>query len=217
MVQTGSGILVCFAVKEEAAPFRPLVANRPDIKVVVTGMGANNAKVGFEQALQEHKPASVLTCGYAGGLNPTIAPESIVFDSTPDFSLTEKLVLAGATRGTFHCATKVATTVGEKTVLFTQTKQDAVEMESGIIRHICRERGIPAATVRVISDAAQETLPLDFNQLMTPEMNMDFGKLALTLLKSPGKIPALIRFGNRTKSSAEKLAHCLARTLEITK
>ncbi len=101
----------------------------------------------------------------------------------------------------------------EKAALFAQTQCDAVEMESGIIRQICAERGIPAATVRVISDAANENLPLDFNTLMTAEQNMHFGKLALALVKSPGKIPALIRFGNRVKSSAQKLAATLAQAL----
>lgn len=205
--------LICFAVKEEAAPFRPLVANRPDVRILVTGMGAQNTRKAFEQALRESIPACVLTCGYAGGLNPALPPEAIVFDASIDFPLTQKLLQTGARTGTYHCASKVAITAQEKAALFAQTKCDAVEMESGIIRQICAERGIPAATVRVISDAASENLPLDFNTLMTPEMDMHFGKLALALVKSPGKIPDLMRFGNRVKSSAQKLAQTLAQAL----
>lgn len=205
--------LVCFAVKEEAAPFRPLVVNRPDVRILVSGMGTQNARHALEQALLEGTPGCVLTCGYAGGLNPALPPEAIVLDASPDFPLTQKLLQAGARSGTYHCAPKVAITAQEKAALYAQTRCDAVEMESGIIRELCLKRGIPAATVRVISDTAQENLPLDFNTLMTPEMNMHFGKLALALVKSPGKIPELIRFGNRVKSSAQKLAQTLAQAL----
>ncbi|MCD6050740.1 MAG: hypothetical protein K0Q55_2143, partial [Verrucomicrobia bacterium] len=195
-------ILICFAVKEEAAPFRPLVANRPDVRILVTGMGAKNTRKAFTAALAEGKPDMVITCGYAGGLNPALPPESLLLNADTGFPLTQKLLQTGAKPGTYYCATTVAITAQEKAALFAQTKCDAVEMESGIIRQMCAEQGIPAATFRVISDAANENLPLNFNELMTPEMTMDFGKLAWALMKSPGKIPELMRFGNRVKISA---------------
>ncbi|HEY1171202.1 MAG TPA: hypothetical protein VGH19_07550 [Verrucomicrobiae bacterium] len=209
-----SKILICFAVKEEAAPFRAFAANRPDIRLVVTGMGAKNAREQFLAALAEGKPGCAITCGYAGGLNPALAPEALVLDASLDFPLTQKLLQAGGKLGTYHCATTVAITAQEKAALFAQTKCDAVEMESGIIRQICAEQGIPAATFRVISDAANENLPLNFNELMTPEMTMNFGKLAWTLMKSPGKIPELMRFGNRVKSSAQKMGDALEQALQ---
>ncbi len=211
--QSKSRVLICFAVKEEAAPFRALAANRPDIRILVTGMGAQNTKRAFTEALAEGKPCLVLTCGYAGGLNPALAPESLVLSADADFPLTQKLLQTGARPGTYHCATTVAITAQEKAVLYAQTKCDAVEMESGIIRQMCAEQGIASATFRVISDAANEDLPLNFNKLMTPEMTMDFGKLAWALMKSPGKIPELMRFGNRVKSSAKKLGEALAKAV----
>ncbi len=206
-------VLICFAVKEEAAPFRPLVSNRPDVRILVTGMGAENTRKAFAAALAEGKPGVVITCGYAGGLNPALPAEALVLNADADFPLTQKLLQTGAKQGTYYCASTVATTAQEKAVLYAQTKCDAVEMESAIIRQICAEQGIPAATFRVISDAAGENLPLNFNELMTPEMTMDFGKLAWTLMKSPGKIPELMRFGNRVKSSAKKLGEALAKAL----
>lgn len=204
-----SHILICFAVKEEASPFLSLVKDLGGITVLVTGMGAANAKREFLQALNRQKPSCVITCGFAGGLNHALPPESVVMDAANDFPLTEKLLQAGAQQASFHCAEKVAVTASEKSALFAQTKCDAVEMESGAIRTLCIEQGIPAATVRVISDAANEDLPLNFNELMTPQMTMNFGKLAWTLLKSPGKIPELMRFQKRVQSSAQKLGQTL--------
>jgi adenosylhomocysteine nucleosidase len=88
-----------------------------------------------------------------------------------------------------------------------------VEMESGVIRAVCRERGIPSATVRVISDSADENLPLDFNRLMDAEQNLSYVRLALALVSSPGKIPALITLQKRTRTAAKNLAKVLTRVI----
>jgi hypothetical protein len=45
---------------------------------------------------------------------------------------------------------------------------------------------------------------------MTPDMKLDGRKLALTILQSPGKIPALLRLQKQTKFVAQKLADVLA-------
>jgi len=86
-------------------------------------------------------------------------------------------------------------------------------MESAAIHAVCRERGIPCATVRVISDTANEDLPLDFNALSKPDKNLNFGKLFFAIAKSPGKIPALMQLQKKTKFAAEKLAEVLAKVV----
>jgi hypothetical protein len=65
--------------------------------------------------------------------------------------------------------------------------------------------------VRVILDTANEDLPLDFNQLMTADQKMSYGKLALALAKSPGKVGALLRLRQQTEAAAGKLAEVLGR------
>lgn len=210
-----------FAVPEEARPFQrrwarvnasiklgTALATPP--RVVVSGMGAANAELAFRDSLG-HRPAPdwLLTCGFAGGLDPQLASGTLIFDADEGHPLIGLLEQAGARRVKFHCAERVAITVEEKQRLRQNTGADAVEMESGVIRRLARDQGWTAATVRVVSDAAVEPLPLDFNALMTPEMRLSAWRLAAHLATSPGTIPGLIRLGRRTQWAAQQLAELL--------
>jgi adenosylhomocysteine nucleosidase len=225
--------LVCFALKEEAAPFRKIAAGKSGISILLTGIGRKNAEKSVRDFLSVNSPKLVLTCGFAGGLNPELKLGEVVFETSfPSSSRREsaqteignqlepthvgcyeQLVAAGAKPAKFFCADRIATTVDEKRKLREETGADAVELESGAIHAICRERGIPCATVRVISDTANEDLPLDFNRLSKPDMNLDYGKLAWAIAKSPGKIGALRRLQQNCQSAANQLAAVLAKIL----
>ena len=241
--------LVCFALKEEAAPFRKMAAGKSGISVLITGIGRKNAEKSVREFLNScrsrgnetqiknvletphvvsYEPNLVLTCGFAGGLNPDLKLGEIVFEIFPRSSrgneaqikignqseptyvgCYEKLLAAGAKPAKFFCADRIATTVAEKKKLRVETGADAVEMESDAIHAVCRERGIPCATVRVISDAANEDLPLDFNRLAKPDKSLDYGKLAWAIARSPGKIGALLKLQKQTRFAAERLSSVL--------
>jgi uridine phosphorylase len=247
--------LICFALKEEAAPFRKIAAGmvasaQADISILLTGIGRQNAEKSLREFLNScrsrgdetqikkeletphvvsYEPNLVLTCGFAGGLNPDLKLGDVVFELplTPSLSpsdgervsartgegLVAKLLAGGAKPANFFYADRIATTVAEKKKLRAETGTDAVEMESAAIHAVCREHGIPCATVRVISDTANEDLPLDFNALAKPDKSLDFGKLFLTIAKSPGKIGALMELQKKTKFAAERLADVLIEIL----
>ena len=204
-------VLVCFAVKEEARAFRKLVRDRTDVQVILVGMGKRNAERAIRAVLAQEHPQLVLTCGFAGGLSPELARGTVVFAADPETGLEPALLAAGAKPARFHCVERVTATIEEKRALWESTGANAVEMESEIIRATCRKERIPSATVRVILDSANEDLPLDFNQLMTADQKLSYGKLAVALAKSPGKVGALLRLQKQTRGAAGNLAEVLAR------
>jgi adenosylhomocysteine nucleosidase len=205
--------LLTFAVKEEARPLQKLLRAHSDAQVLLTGIGRQNAEQTIREALAEHRFQFVLTCGFAGGLNPELPTGTVIFSTDEGFSLSPALLEAGARPASFHCSDRIATSAEEKQKLWQSTGADAVEMESSVIRAACREHGIPSATVRVISDSASEDLPLDFNRLMDAEQTLSYGRLALALAVSPGKIGALLRLQRTTKRAAELLAGVLMKVI----
>ena len=207
-------------------------APAPGAAVDASSTAKANDEAPFATREGARAPQLVLTCGFAGGLNPDLKLGDVVFELFPGSSrgdeaqikignqleppyvgCYEKLVAAGAKPAKFFCADRIATTVAEKKKLRDETGADAVEMESAAIHAVCAERGIPCATVRVISDTANEDLPLDFNALARPDKNLDFGKLTWVIAKSPGKIGALMELQEKSKFAAEKLAEVLAKLI----
>jgi hypothetical protein len=229
--------LICFALKEEAAPFRKIAAGRVGVSILLVGIGRQNAEKAVRKFLaggasvpasREHAsvhqarlartlapPDLVLTCGFAGGLNPDLKLGEVVFESgkrkAESTNLEERFLAAGAKSARFFCADRIATTFAEKKQLRAETGADVVEMESAAIQAVCAERGIPCVTVRVISDTANEDLPLDFNALAKPDKSIAFGRLAWAIAKSPRKIGALMALQKKTRFAAEQLAAVLVK------
>ena len=203
--------LICFALAEEAAALPPKVWRRR-ATVLITGIGRRNAEMAVRESLAVNQPERVFTCGFAGALDPRLPIGAVVF-ATDEAALHAKLLAAGAQPAKFFCSPRIATTAAEKQELRRSTGADAVEMESEAIHAVCRERGIPCATVRVISDTADDDLPLDFNALANADLSLNYGKLALAIAKTPGKIPALLRLQKNSRCAAERLADLLGRVI----
>ena len=207
---TTGDILVTFAVKEEMKFF----PGGNGIRRYITGMGRDNAENAIAAALEQIHPKLVLTCGFAGGLNPVLKSNEIVFSAEDGSPLYDTLKQAGGTPVTFFCARRVAITSEEKQRLWRGMGSDAVEMESESIRDYCRERDIPSATVRVISDTALEDLPLDFNTLLSPAQKIHYGKLTWALVRAPFKLAELLAFQQKTVDAAKSLGEFLTKVLQ---
>jgi len=136
-----------------------------------------------------------------------------VFDDAADSRLGPQLAATGAVPGRFVHSEHILVTSEEKCRLHRTTGADVVEMESEVIRQACKARGIPAIVLRVISDTAQEDLPLDFNRYRAPDGGLHMVRLCLGLAVSLGRIPQLIRFQGRLKHAARNLGQALEQFL----
>ena len=205
-------ISLIFALKEEAKYFRPL----PHLKVHFSGIGKNNAEKCIKQILANDKPEIVFTCGFAGGLNTALKFNTIVY-SAPD-KLKPILNSYGGVEVKFYCSDRLIYSASEKLKLHQSTNADAVEMESGIIYDICSKQNISCAIIRIISDTANEDLPMNFDEITAENGKIIYSKLFLKLLKHPRLISQLIQFQNKIDLSAKNLGEFLNRFLsEITK
>lgn len=206
--------LVCFAVKEEASGLSAMADPQVSCAIEITGMGLRNASNAIHAALEYWRPQSVITAGFGGGLDPTLPRGTVVYDPDDELRIEAKLKELAARPATFHCAPRIAVTTAEKSELRRQTGADVVEMESAIIRAACRQAGVPSGTIRVISDAAQDDLPLDFNALMTTTDRIDWWQFARTLLGKPAAIPRLMEFQRHTRAAARNLGRVLAEVIK---
>jgi adenosylhomocysteine nucleosidase len=207
-VKTGPGrVWFCFALPEERR-FAELEAE----SVLVTGMGPRRARRALEAALERRvAPHLVWSCGFAGGLHPSWKTGAVLFQPPAERGpfWRDCLRQSGAVEGRFVAAQRVAVTAEEKRRLHADTGADAVDMESGALAEVCRERGMDFGIIRVISDAAQEDLPLDFNRLMTAEDRLHWGRLLWAVAASPGRISGLLRLRRQTLVAARALGAVL--------
>lgn len=221
--------LLFFAVPQEAIPFLKMarssgipVSRRdrscPSIskewsvgphRVVVSGMGQARAIAAARAAFATSSAEWVLSCGFAGALNPSLQLGDLLHDADPWFPLTLPSQSAPSKPAVFHCSTRVIVSRSEKARLHSETGAGVVEMESGVIRELCHAKGLPSATLRVVSDVADEDLPLDFNTLLTASHDLHPGRMAWAIARAPWKIPGLLRFQHRVSHAARCLAEAI--------
>jgi adenosylhomocysteine nucleosidase len=204
-------ILVCFALRNEARPFARRAPRRAGVEILTSGVGADNAERAVRRRLGgQPLPRWVLTCGFAGGLNPAFAPGAVLFEAGAGFPLRDRLLSLGGQPAKFHQSGRILATAAEKQECRRQTGADAVEMESRSIHAVCGEFSIPCATVRVVSDAADEDMPLDFNRFLDVRLRLSYARLLWHVAPRPALIPELLRFNRQTLGAARGLADFLA-------
>jgi hypothetical protein len=235
-VKTLSPLLLCFATPDEARPFRAVAPLLGEVEILITGVGAANATRSLEAALHkvgrdsvesrspgeqglgstESRPtarfAAVINAGFAGGLDPALRTGALVCESSHTRLLWAARD-AGCAPVTFAHGDRILTTPAEKAALRESTEADAVDMESAALRALCARHGLPFANVRVISDAADEALPLDFNRCFSAEMNFQLPRLLLELAKSPARLPHLLKFHGTVRHCAATLTNALTSTI----
>jgi adenosylhomocysteine nucleosidase len=177
----------------------------PDIEVIAGG----GDPVRLEAALDALAPKArgIISIGIAGALAVGLRPgrwvvaDAVVCDGRQqvptDPAWTARLVarLPGAATGLMLGVDAMVADATRKAVLHRATGAVAVDMESHVVGRVARRHGLPFVVARVISDAANRTLPPAARVGMRPDGKIDLPAVLISLLEQPLQLPALIRTG----------------------
>lgn len=213
-------ITVLFALPDEARAFKSNIISTT-VRVAISGMGAAKAKQAVESLFPRSSERDLLlVCGFAGGLKEglevgtVVLPDSILSSEAPNEALTIDdrivwIVEAGgvkSVKGKLVSVPRVLTSREEKRACAERTGAIAVDMETFAAVKTAQALGVRCVAIRVISDGADDSLPLDFNAFSNAQGEPDRGKIIAYVLLHPRKIPALIRLGARSSFAAKNLA-----------
>lgn len=210
----GPPILVTFALDEEARPFRTTVSQSHTAEILLTGIGPVSARQSLLTHFRHSLPQLVIVSGFAGGLHPEFPTGLLVCDTSLAPYLRADLLALNAQPARFHATEHVLTTPQAKAQARQQTGADVVDMESLALRDLCAEHQVPCAIVRVISDAAHESLPLDFNRYLSPQGKVLRARLVWHCLLHPTVLPRLLRLQHTTRTGAQHLATLLRKLID---
>lgn len=207
-------ILITFAVPQESrgvfARLRDGKLGGQPVTVVHTGMGRAAAAKALKQAIDHFRPDWVLCSGFAGGLDPEIRTGTLIAAS--NFSSPHLLDdLPPEIASTTFCSHSHALdTPAAKRAHREQTGAAVVDMESSVLSAECLDAATPVLTLRIVSDSADEALPLpsgvayDFTR-----QRIRHAAIAWYLATHPWQIPALVRFVRQLPTLQERLAAAL--------
>lgn len=176
----------------------------PDVEVVAGG----GDPARLEMALDRLAPSmrGIISIGIGGALAPGlpvgrwIVADAVLVDGermATDPAWTGRLAnrLPEADRGLLLGANAIVAEATQKAALHRTTGAIAVDMESHIVARVARRHRLPFAAARVISDAAQRTLPPAARVGMKSDGGMDLSAVLRSLLVNPTQLPALIQTG----------------------
>jgi adenosylhomocysteine nucleosidase len=180
--------------------------------LVAHGPGPKLAAQAVHTAAQREKITAIVSTGFCGGLDPTLAPNDIFIARdilgvgptlTPQSELPHRI-------GTLISADRVATTTAEKADL-RRSGGDAVEMEAAGVANAAHKLSVPFYCVRVITDTADESLPLDFNAMRDAQGRFSRLRIIGAALHNPVAIfLELMKLNARCKNASTTLGVFLA-------
>jgi adenosylhomocysteine nucleosidase len=228
-------VLITFALANEFAPWRRLrrfvrasadgwdriytaTVGECAVRVVLTGAGRFAVQRSLANAF-DASPDFCIAAGLSGGLKPAYAPGDVLVAPAvgdvagsrviqSDGGLVARAGAAGAkVVDKFLVSERVISTAQEKAAL--AASGDAVDMESFYVLAAAWQRGVRAVAIRAISDASDSNLPLDFDRIFSERGDVSVPKVLGQIVRSPGRLPGLLKLANESERAAYSLARFL--------
>lgn len=187
------------------------------VRVRCAGIGPVRARE-TALALVAEGCRGLVSFGIAGGLDPALAPGTVVLaervvdgdggawdTDAPWRGHLAALAGNGVTLagGTLTGSRRVVATPAAKQELGRRNGAVAVDMESGAVAQVAAEAGLPFLVVRAISDPAWTSVPRAAMKGVTPDGRRRPLGVVAALARRPGDLPGLLRL---RRDSATALA-----------
>lgn len=220
-----SRIAIVAALEAECVSLHRAVARGAPWLVVQSGPGEARAAAAAERALAEGA-VGLISWGLAGGLDPSIAPGTIVvprrvlreqgtpYAVTPEWH--ERLAARARTLamsdGDLLTVAAALHSREDKKAAHAAVGAVAVDMESAAIGAVALRAGVPFAVARVIVDGATDALPRDAEAWVDEQGAQRLAPLLRAVL-TPAEWPVLATLGRRfavARRTLERFADALA-------
>ena len=218
-------IVVVFALPEESREFRRAIGavrqhggwmgqvSGRCVRVEHCGVGPAAAAHAAAALLAREPLELLVVAGFAGALAPDLAIGDLVLAtnfSTPAI-LQRTLEMETAARpGALVTVEHPVETIAAKRTLAASSGAIAVDMETAPLAAACTRADVPLLAIRVISDRADEPLPVPFSVWFDLTRQRPRILPLLTFLaRHPGRIRAFARFVHGLRPAREALARFL--------
>jgi len=179
--------------------------------VALAGGGTPEGAAVAARELVAQGATALISFGLAGGLNPSLMPGAIVIPAeviaddaiyATDPGLTDRL---GGPALSLYAGVGVAVTAEDKRALYARTRADAIDLESAAVAEVAVAHEVRFAVLRVICDTAATTLPAAAMIALDGAGAIDIRQVALSVLRQPRQIPALLRLARDTATARAAL------------
>ena len=203
-------ILIATGLKREAK-----ILAGPDAHVIAGGGDGERLRRELEAAAP--KASAILSAGLCGALSPGLKPgdwvvamEVITTDGAhiatdKNWNIALMKALPDARAGLVLGSDVMIADAAGKARAHDHTGTIAVDMESHVAGEVAARHGLPFAVARVVSDAADRSLPKAAQAGMATDGGMDIAAVLRALARDPRQLPALIRVGGEAETAFKAL------------
>ena len=189
-----------------------------------SGAGTSRAAAATEVLIETHRPHWVISAGFAGGLVPQLKRHDIVMaDSVVnaagrrlgiDLKIDADTLAAGMHVGRILSVDQIVRLPKDKQSLGSRHEALAVDLESFAVAEVCHRRGVRFLGVRIITDAMDEQLPVDIQNLT--DQTTAASRLGAALgaaCRRPSSVKDMLQLKENSLVGSDRLAHFLDGTI----
>ncbi len=176
--------------------------------LVESGIGCEKARQATDRLLSIFRPNRILSAGFAGALDPTLA-RNVICRPTRILHGKEVLTLsADIPPCTLLTADRIVDTIADKRRLWKATGANLVDMESFAVAKYCLENRVEFRPLRIVFDPTDEELPKEIRSITSPKHGTvhKLGAIAGALFRRPSSLLDLYQLKERALIAADRLA-----------